>query len=255
MNQDRSTKIYFAVVFIGCPAFYFLWRLMPYLIFYAAPFLILSCTFAALWAIPVNVFAEEDYSWLGLIIPLSAVALFLKFGFPKGYLATKADSVPIEGVYFFNLFNAVKGWFDHALWSVIPEGLHFLAPTVPVSKEPYGLNSVRWILWVSLEIGAPMAFLAFCGHQGRAFKNGLEAKYQKIAKDNQDELDTVRTEKFEALRNAEIDKRHVEEERDHHRTEHAKLKTLMEFQKKAAGSINENGHRESKKGVLDSEDL
>lgn len=255
MNQDRSTYILFGTVFIGVPVLYFLWRLMPYLLFYGVPFLILSCALATLWAASVIVLAEEDYSWLALIIPISAIVVFIIVGFPRVYLATKTGDLPIDGVYFFNFFNNVKSWFDHALWSVIPEGLNFLAPTLPVPKELYDLNSVRWILWASLGIGAPGAFLLFCGHKGRALKNVLEAKYQQIAKDNQDELDRVYLEKSKALRNAESNQRFVEQERDHYRTEHAKLKTLMEFQKKAAGATTQEGDRDIKKGVLDSEDL
>jgi hypothetical protein len=255
MNQDRSTQILFALVFIATPALYFLWRLMPYILFYVAPFAILSLLLAGFWFVAVTTLAEEDYSWLALIIPLSAIAVFLTVGFPKVYLATKAGSLPIDGIFFYNAFNAVKAWFDSSLWSLIPEGLIFLAPTVPVPKQLYDLNDVRWILWVSLGIGAPAVFLLFSGHKVRAIKAALEEKYQKIAKDNQAELDSVRAEKYRALREAEIDKRNIEQERDHYREEHAKLKTLIEFQKKAAGSTNEKGERETTKGVLDSEDL
>ena len=152
MNHDRSTYVLFAVVFIGVPGIYILWCLLPYLLFYAAPFLILSLAFASVWAATIIIFAEEDYSWLALIIPLSAIAVFLIVGFPRVYLATKTGDLPIDGIYFFNFFNNVKSWFDHALWSVIPEGLNFLAPRFPVPKELYDLNSVRWILWASLGI-------------------------------------------------------------------------------------------------------
>jgi len=254
MNQDRSTYILFGMVFIGAPALYFLWRLMPYILFYVAPFAILSLLLAAIWTAAVAL-TDENYSWLALIIPLSAIAVFIAVGFPKVYLATKAGSLPIDGTFFYDSFNAVKAWFDSSLWSVIPEGLSFLAPTVPVPKELYDLNDVRWILWVGLGIGAPVLFLLFSSHKVRAIKSALEEKYQQVAKSNQAELDSVRAEKYRALREAEIDKRNVEQERDHYREEHAKLKTLIEFQKKAAGSTNENGERETTKGVLDSEDL
>jgi len=89
----------------------------------------------------------------------------------------------------------------------------------------------------------------------RAIKEALEAKYKQIAKDNQNELDAVRSEKLQALRNAEGQVRHVEQERDHYREEHAKLKTLLEFQKKATSATNQDAERDIKKGVLDSEDL
>ena len=142
MNQDRSTQILFAAVFIGAPALYFLWRLMPYILFYVAPFAILSLALAAIWLSGVATLAEEDYSWLALFIPLSAIAVFLFVGFPKVYLATKAGGFPIDGIFFYDAFNSVKAWFDTALWSVIPEGLSFLAPTVPVPKVLYELNGV-----------------------------------------------------------------------------------------------------------------
>lgn len=255
MNQDRSTQILFAAVFIGAPALYFLGRLMSYILFYVAPFVILSLALAAVWTAAVATLTDEDYSWLALIIPLSAMAVFLLVGFPKVYLAVKPGSFPIDGIFFYDAFNSVKTWFDTALWSLIPEGLSFLAPSVPVPKEPYDLNDICWILWASLGCGAPIVFLLFSNRKVRAIKEALEEKYQQVAKDNQAELDSVRAEKYRALRQAEVDKRHVEEERDHYREEHTKLKTLLEFQKKAAGSTNQDGERETKKGVLDSEDL
>lgn len=254
MNQDREAQILFAAVFIVTPTLYFLWRLTPYILFYIIPFLMLSLTVAAVWAAGVAL-AEDDYSWLALIIPLSAIAVFLLIGFPKVYLAPKRTLLPIDGVFFYNAFNSVKAWFDTTLWAVIPEGLGFLAPTVPVPKKPYDLNVVRWILWGTLGIGAPIAFLFFSNHKVRALKNALEEKYQKVAEDNEIELNSVRAEKDRALKEAEISKRHVEAERDHYREQHAKLKALLEFQKKAAGVPNQDGELNAKKGVLDSEDL
>ena len=255
MNQDRSTQILFGLIFIGCPALYFLWRLTPYLIFYLLPFLLASALFAGIWIVALKAFSEDDYSWLGLVIPLSGIAVFLLIGFPKVYLATKAGTLPIDGISLFNAFNAVKSSFDHVLWSMIPQGLWFLAPTVPVPKELYDVNSVRWILWVSLGIGAPIVFLFFSSQKVRAIKDALEAKYQKVADENSKELEAVQTEKYKARRDSDIEKRHVEQERDYFREEHAKLKALLEFQKKAQGATNEDGERENKKGVLDSEDL
>jgi len=254
MNQDRGAQVLFAAFFIGVPALYFVFRATPYLLFYLAPFVLSSLILSAVWTGGVAL-AEEDYSWLGLIIPLTSVLVFLAVGFPKVYVVTTPESFPIDGVYFYNAFNAVKSALDHTLWSVIPEGLAFLAPTVPVPKEPYDLNDVRWILWVSFGIGAPLTFLLFSSHKVRAIKEALEAKYKQIAKDNQNELDAVRSEKLQALRNAEGQVRHVEQERDHYREEHAKLKTLLEFQKKATSATNQDAERDIKKGVLDSEDL
>lgn len=258
MNQDRGTRILFAAVFIGCPALYILWRSIPYLLFCCLPVIVASALFAGLWIVALKAFSEEDYSWLGLIIPLSGILVFLFFGFPKVYLATEVGTVqrlPIDGSSIFNAFNSVKASIDHALWSIIPEGLTFLAPANPAPKELYDLNTLRWILWISLGIGAPILFLIFASQQARTLQNALEEKYKKIANQNKAELDGVRTEQYQALRAAENSRRQVEQERDHYREEHAKLKVLIDFQKKAAGAADQNGDRHNKKGVLDSEDL
>ncbi len=255
MNQDRGTQILFAAVFVGCPALYFLWRSIPYLLFYFLPVIIASALFAGLWTVALKAFSEEDYSWLGLIIPLSGIGVFLLVGFPTVYLNVKAGTVPIEGIYFYNAFNSVKASIDHALWSIIPEGLNFLAPTNPVPKQLYDLNTVRWILWISFGIGAPTPFLFLSGRKVRSIEDALEEKYKKIADENKKELNAVLIEKSHALRAAENSQRQVEQERNYYRDEHAKLKALLDFQKKAAGATDQNVTREHKKGVLDSEDL
>ncbi len=66
----------------------------------------------------------------------------------------------------------------------------------------------------------------------------------------------LKSDKHRALRNAETSRRQVEQERDHYREEHAKLKALIDFQKKASSSTSDSGGKqENKKGVLDSDDL
>lgn len=258
MNQDRSTQILFGVVFIALPGIYFLWRLIPYLLFYCLPVVVASALFAGLWFLSLKFFSEDDYSWLGIIIPLSGILVFLLLGFPKLYLATKAgklQELPIDGVFVFNAFNSVKSSIDHALWSIIPEGLTFLAPADPAPKELYDLNTVRWLLWISLGIGAPILFLILSSQKVRSIQDALEEKYKKIADQNKAECAAIRTEKYHALRNAEMNQRQIEQERDHYREEHAKLKALLDFQKKAGAATDQNGSQEIKKGVLDSEDL
>lgn len=251
MNQDRSTQILFGVVFIAIPSLYFVWRLMPYLLFYALPFILLSCLFTFLWIAGVMA-VNEDFSWLGIIIPLTAIAVFLIAGFPKDAVILKNGSTLIDGQFFYNAFNAVKAWFDHALWSMTPE---FFAPSMPVPKELYDLNDVRWILWTSLGIGAPAIFIFFASHRIGKIEDAIEAKYKEAASHNYNELCAMRTQKYEADRSADIRIKNTERERDHFQEELSKLKTIIEFQKKAAGSAIRETDPSPKKGVLDSEDL
>lgn len=210
--------------------------------------------FAALWVAGAAL-GDDDYSWLGVIIPLTAVAVFLLVGFPKPPLILKDGGLAIDGAYFFDWFNHTKAWFDYALWHVIPEGFSFLAPTVPVRNEPYDLNTIRWLLWTSLGAGAPLAFLLLSGGKVRAIKKAVEAKYQKIAEENEAQLDHAKEENSVRIRKIESQMQGIQQERDHYREEHAKLKTLLEIQKKAASAANQEADPNNKKGVLDSEDL
>ena len=75
MNQDRSTQILFALVFIGVPALYVFWRIVPLLIFYVMPLVLVSCLLAGIWMAGLAA-TDEDYSWLALFIPLTAVLVF-----------------------------------------------------------------------------------------------------------------------------------------------------------------------------------
>lgn len=252
MNQDRYLKILFPMVVIGIPGFGVFWHFVPYLLFYAMPFAFLSVSFAGLW-VALAALNEDDYSLLGLIIPLTAVLVFLLAGFPKPHLILKDGSLAIDGVYFYHWFNNVKAWFDYSLWHVIPDTLAFLAPTVPVPKELYDLNDVRWILWTSLGIGAPILFLVLSASRVRAVKKAIEAKYQAIRDQNEAQLDDVKEESADQIKQIQSQMQALQQDRDHYREEHAKLKTLMEFQKKAAGSVKAEPNH--KKGVLDSEDL
>lgn len=252
MKQDTSTKILFALVFIVVPSLYIFCRVVPYLLFYALPFASFSVLFASLWVAGASL-GDDDYSWLGVIIPLSAVGVFLLVGFPKPPLILKGGALAIDGVYFFDWFNHTKAWFDYALWHVIPEGLAFLAPTVP-PNEHYDLNTIRWLFWISLGIGAPLVFMFLSADKARAVKRTIEAKYQAIHEENLAQLDNAKDENSDRIRKMESQMQGIQQERDHYRDEHAKLKTLLAFQKKADGAANDpdgNG----KKGVLDSEDL
>ncbi len=65
---------------------------------------------------------------------------------------------------------------------------------------------------------------------------------------------SFKSDKHRALRNDAKSRRQVEQERDHYREEHAKLKALIEKKKKASSS-DSGGKQENKKGVLDSDDL
>ncbi len=64
-------------------------RVVPYLLFYALPFASFSVLFASLRVAGASL-GDNDYSWLGVIIPLTKVAVFLLGGFPKPPLILKS---------------------------------------------------------------------------------------------------------------------------------------------------------------------
>lgn len=110
MRQDTDTVILFAFVFLACPVLYFLLRALPYLIFYALPFLlsavILRSVFAAICQIePV------DFRRTLVLFPIAAVVLMMTIVIPSDF-----PQVPLkpklESVWLFNAFNAFKSQIE-----------------------------------------------------------------------------------------------------------------------------------------------
>ncbi len=250
MNQDRSTQIFFGIVFVGIPALYGIWRLIPYLLFYLLPFVFFTALFVAIWFGVLSV-SEENYSWLGLVIPATAVALYVLLGFPKESSFSK-NGIPVEGKFLFEWFNQTKTWFDVALWSLIPEGLFFIAPQVPVPWVPYDLNTLRWIFWVSYGVTSPLLFFAVGTAKAYQLKKDLEAKYTKIAEENLRHLRARQSENSSLAHHAKEQQKNFEREKNDLLDEIAKLKELIKFKRKADGpSILDT----PPSGVLDSDEL
>jgi len=253
VNQDQNAKIVFWGFFIGVPATYVLMRVAPYLLFYVLPFVILSLLWAHLWHKALSAL-KESYAWL--VIPITGVAIFCIAGFPKDVVYLKNGAALIDGQRCFDWFNAVKGGFDHALWSVIPDGLTFLAPRMPPTKVLYDFNTVRWLLWTSLGVGGPAGFFFHSLEKVRDKKTALEKKYEEAAKEKQRLFDEEKESHRGRIQKIKVAFQALETERDRLQNDNTKLKALAEFKKKALGAKNDGESTEPlPAGVLDSDVL
>lgn len=152
MNQDRGTQILFGLVFIGCPALYFVLRLFPYVVFYLIPFLVLTFTLGFLWN-GIVVSEPMSYRRLFFLFPVSAILLLVVVRFPSSEpLGT--SKITLESPCLYHGFNHVKSSVEGIInWSWL-SGFRlifpFLLPSERYERVLYDLKDLSWALWMGV---------------------------------------------------------------------------------------------------------
>lgn len=247
-EQNSDTAKLFGLVFVVIPVVYLAVRVLPYLLFYVVPVVLLSVVTALLWR-TVTRFDENRFRGLVLVIPATLLAVLLLAGLPVETKVVGGYLVP-NGEYFFNLFNSWNKTILHFLWTMTPMPFDaFFGLRPKVDSVLYDWNTVRWLIWISAGIGAPIAFSAWAWNHERLLKH----KYEEILKAKLDEKDkdfSERKTRAQARFNALIqEKRELAEETRKLKIEAEKWKLLADFKAKTDSEPGEQ------KGVLDSDAL
>lgn len=254
-QQDEDTQKLFGLVFLVIPGLYLLVRVLPYLLFYALPVVVVSAAVAALWRLGIH-FDENRFRSLVLVIPGTAILLLLFAGIPE---ATKVEGnylVP-NGQYFFQLFNTWNRGILGFLFSITPEPFDgFLGLTKKAAPKLYDWNTVRWLLWISTGVGAPVALFAWGSrHEHRLEQEHEERLKTELTKKDR-ELDELKARAKSRINEIIREKSQVEERAEMLSAEARKWKELAAFNTKASDvGITANREDQGQKGVLDSDAL
>jgi hypothetical protein len=247
-RQDDDTTKLFGLFFLVVPGLYLLVRVLPYVLFYALPVVVVSAAVAALWRLSVHL-DENRFRSLVLAIPATAILLLLLVGIPE---ATKIEGnylIP-SGQYFFQLFNRWNAGILGFLYSATPEPFDgWFGLRSKASPVLYDWNTVRWLLWISTGIGAPVAFIAW----SRRHEHRLEQKHEEqlkteLAKKDR-ELDELKARAKSRINEIIREKSQVEERAEMLAAEAKNWKALADFKTKADSAPVEG------MGVLDSDAL
>lgn len=247
-RQDDDTTKLFGWVFLVIPGLYLLVRALPYVLFYALPVVVVSAAIAALWRLSVHL-DENRFRSLVLAIPATAILLLLVVGIPE---ATKIEGnhlVP-NGQYFFQLFNNWNRGILGLLFSITPEPFDaFMGLTKKVPPKLYDWNTVRWLLWISTGIGAPVAFFAWSRRHERHLAQEHEAQLKTELAKKDRELEELKARAKSRINEIIREKSQVEERAEMLAAEAKKWKALADFKTKADPAPGEG------MGVLDSDAL
>ena len=182
MNQDAGTKILFGLVFLGGPALYIVWRVLPYFLFYAVPFLAVGLLFGFLWNLACK--AEPmSYRRMGFLFPLSALLLLFTVGFPVASCQIPLTSAQLQSPWLFEAFNNLKSSLDAGLnwtWlSYYRQWLPFLLPPERYQAVLYDLSDLSWTLWLGLFTAAPVVFFILAARDETNAISRIENDYEK----------------------------------------------------------------------------
>lgn len=113
MNTEND-KYLFAFVFIGCPALYILFRMLPILVFYLVPFLGSALLIGWIWTEGCHV-KHVNYRRVAALMAGTILVLVLTVGFPHPMAMGQKGKILLESRLLydaFNSFSAGRRWPD-----------------------------------------------------------------------------------------------------------------------------------------------
>lgn len=174
-QAERVIVVVFGILGVSIGFYILLW-VLPYILFYAVPFILISTFVGATWAALCQI-KETDYSRLAVLLPLTAIACFFIMGFPSEIkYSDDGKAILLESRSLFNAFNSVNEYLQGWIHAVGRAGLSSKKyhPTL------YDWRNMAWIMWLSLVSGAPAVCLLHMAHLRVTSKNETEEKYKKL---------------------------------------------------------------------------
>lgn len=169
-------------MFVGCPAFYVLWRVLPYLVFYVAPFLLIGTLAGVLWKSACSM-EPANSRRLAFLFPLSAGLLLFFLGFPSTQCRVPLMNAELESASLCHAFNDMKAWLDGVInWSWLSY-YRFLFPVfLPPERYQavlYDLRDLSWVLWLGLFTLAPAVFLFLGSRDEKSEISRIVTEYEQ----------------------------------------------------------------------------
>lgn len=161
MNTEND-KYLFAFVFIGCPALYGLFRMLPLLVFYLVPFLGSALLIGWIWTEGCHV-KHVNYRRVAALMAGTILVLVLTVGFPHPVALGQKGKILLESRFLYDAFNSFSAGLEA---SINTSWLKYFRPLFgrllpPLDYEPvlYDLRDLAWALWLGVCVGAPALFL------------------------------------------------------------------------------------------------
>lgn len=252
--------------------FYGIWEMIAYVIifalFYVLPFLVISGTAGFFWAKASggisrmiqeesgNVASESNYKWLVVLIPVTAIVVFLMVGFPRDtpwvkdsmdealtvLSKAKGPNVKIKGRYEPE-WPVVSGAYES-----FKTGLALPASSLSdQAKRPYDAGDIAMVSLLALLVGAPAIGFFLISDEEDCLRKEKREREAELTK----QKESVYQEKIAGLNSK------ISEYADAFHRQAEKIKTLQLTQQvleKKENAFNEIGAVESsKRGVLDTD--
>lgn len=243
-EESGNGKGLFILVFIVVPVLYIALRLLPYVVFYIAPFALASLLMGWLWKMGCQAEITE-YKRIVVFFPITVVILILTIDFPIRIPEKFQNENYIESPAIYGAFNDMRSAIEGFINWTWASNYRFIfgSPIIPPEKyEPfqYDKSDLSWVLWLAICIGAPAFFLCLAKKDDDGRIAELEATFEAKIKEEQGKAsgyfhDMKRTENWAKITIEEKDK------------EIAKLKAVAQFAKPQAlpETMTSNGEASS----------
>jgi hypothetical protein len=169
VNRNDDTAL-FAFVYLGGPLTYVLARLLPELVFYVLPLLLISLILGAAWTRGCHVGGTE----------YQRVAAFMALSLLLHQSLLQSSKVQALDPLLFHAFNDLKAAIEGAINGSFLRHFRFvLEPALPplvYRPERYGIRELGLLAWWSIVLGAPAVFFFFARRDDQSRLRAFEAR-------------------------------------------------------------------------------